>query len=232
MRLSAFTLQVTHSISGDIDAERDYTIKSVEEADPELKVTWIDKFSTAFHARNGGGDMVETDGNLPIVDVGELPVSVPKLTAAQREKARIVDPPTPTTQRQLMEQTKRPKVMYFALLLAAVSLATSLWSMFHGDVLPLWSHVVALAILVGGMAALFYGVSVARMGLMLLYGMDVLARFIAWFQADFAVTTNSVIHVGIAVLMLLILSSDPVTGYTRTITDWRIAHGLASRRRK
>lgn len=29
-------------------------------------------FSTGYHARNGGGDSIRTDGNLPVIDVRGL----------------------------------------------------------------------------------------------------------------------------------------------------------------
>ena len=67
--LSAFTGQVTHKIDSNIDAERDYIVNTVRYADPEVAVDVIKDFSTAYHARNGGGDSVRTDGALPILDV-------------------------------------------------------------------------------------------------------------------------------------------------------------------
>ena len=32
----------------------------------------IKNFSTGYHSRNGGGDLIITDGDLPIIDVIEL----------------------------------------------------------------------------------------------------------------------------------------------------------------
>ncbi|WP_461170049.1 LssY C-terminal domain-containing protein [Arthrobacter sp. Z1-15] len=71
--LSFFTLQVTHRIGADIDAERDYVVSSLAESSPDLPVEVIRGFSTGYHSRNGGGDSFETDGDLPIVDVGRTP---------------------------------------------------------------------------------------------------------------------------------------------------------------
>ncbi len=67
--LSLFTLQVTHRIDADTDIERDYIVHTVMEADPRVTLGVIEDFSTGYHARNGGGDSIRTDGNLPIVDV-------------------------------------------------------------------------------------------------------------------------------------------------------------------
>ncbi|MDO5722771.1 MAG: LssY C-terminal domain-containing protein [Actinomycetaceae bacterium] len=67
--LSVFTLQVTHKIDENIDAERDYLINTLRYADPQVQVRVIEDFSTAYHHRNGGGDRVKTDGHLPVVNL-------------------------------------------------------------------------------------------------------------------------------------------------------------------
>ena len=67
--LSLFTLQVTHRIDADTDVERDHIVKTVTDADPRVAVDVIADFATGYHARNGGGDSIRTDGDLPIIDV-------------------------------------------------------------------------------------------------------------------------------------------------------------------
>ena len=67
--LSLFTLQVTHRIDADTDIERDHIIATLTAAHPRMAVTVVADFSTGYHARNGGGDSIRTDGDLPIVDV-------------------------------------------------------------------------------------------------------------------------------------------------------------------
>jgi hypothetical protein len=67
--LSLFTLQVTHRIDADTDVERDHIVRTVTDADPRVVVDVIADFATGYHARNGGGDSIRTDGDLPIVDV-------------------------------------------------------------------------------------------------------------------------------------------------------------------
>lgn len=67
--LSSMTLQVTHKIDADIDAERDYIISTVRYEDPQTDVAVIEDFSPAFHDRNGGGDAVMTDGTMPVLDL-------------------------------------------------------------------------------------------------------------------------------------------------------------------
>ncbi|GAA1975508.1 LssY C-terminal domain-containing protein [Microbacterium pumilum] len=67
--LSLFTLQVTHKIDADTDVERDHIVATVTAGEPTVAVDVIEDFSTGYHARNGGGDSITTDGDLPIVDV-------------------------------------------------------------------------------------------------------------------------------------------------------------------
>jgi hypothetical protein len=67
--LSLFTLQITHKIDADTDVERDHIVATVTAADPGASVDVIEDFSTGYHARNGGGDSITTDGGLPVIDV-------------------------------------------------------------------------------------------------------------------------------------------------------------------
>ncbi|MFT4211489.1 MAG: LssY C-terminal domain-containing protein [Microbacterium sp.] len=67
--LSLFTLQVTHRIDADTDIERDHIVASLTGAEPRIVVDVIRDFATGYHARNGGGDSIRTDGDLPILDV-------------------------------------------------------------------------------------------------------------------------------------------------------------------
>jgi hypothetical protein len=73
--LSLFTLQVTHKIEENTDIERDYIVETVSAATPEVAVEVIEDFSTGYHSRNGGGDLIITDGNLPIIDVRRVEVA-------------------------------------------------------------------------------------------------------------------------------------------------------------
>ncbi|HEX5730114.1 LssY C-terminal domain-containing protein [Microbacterium sp.] len=72
--LSLFTLQVTHRIDADTDIERDHIVRTLTAGDARVVVTILKDFSTGYHARNGGGDSIRTDGDLPIVDVGPVEV--------------------------------------------------------------------------------------------------------------------------------------------------------------
>lgn len=72
---SLFTLQVTHKIDADIDIERDHIVATVIAANPAASVDVLADFSTGYHSRNGGGDTIRTDGDLPVVDVSAVPVA-------------------------------------------------------------------------------------------------------------------------------------------------------------
>jgi hypothetical protein len=67
--LSLMTFQVTHRIARDIDVERDYIVASVIDAEPAVSVDTIRNFASGYHARNGGGDQMVTDGDLPVLDL-------------------------------------------------------------------------------------------------------------------------------------------------------------------
>lgn len=66
---SAFTLQITHKIGEDTDLERDHILQTMEQSGAVASVHWVQDYFSGYHARNGGGDTISTDGNLPIVHV-------------------------------------------------------------------------------------------------------------------------------------------------------------------
>ncbi|GAA1861192.1 LssY C-terminal domain-containing protein [Brevibacterium marinum] len=70
--ISLFTLQFTHKIEENTDVERDYIVDTVAQADDSVVVQRVRDFSTGYHSRNGGGDAIITDGDLPIIEVGEV----------------------------------------------------------------------------------------------------------------------------------------------------------------
>jgi len=91
--LSLFTGQITHKIDEDVDVERDHIIATVAAARPAASVELISNFSTGYHSRNGGGDRIETDGDLPVVDLSVLPASTSAEVVAPPEGAGARRPP-------------------------------------------------------------------------------------------------------------------------------------------
>jgi hypothetical protein len=73
---SLFTFQITHKIEANTDIERDFVVRTVIEGSPTASVRMIKDFSTGYHSRNGGGDLIQTDGDLPILDLTAVPAEV------------------------------------------------------------------------------------------------------------------------------------------------------------
>lgn len=86
---SLFTLQITHKIDEHTDDERDHIVKTISEAEPSAAVRVVRDFSTGYHTRNGGGDEIATDGDLPIVDLRGTPGpggAAPRLPSDSRNR--------------------------------------------------------------------------------------------------------------------------------------------------
>lgn len=64
---SFFTLQITHRIDAETDYERDFILDTIRYIEPGTSIDVIKDFSTGYHSRNGGGDNIVTDGDLPII---------------------------------------------------------------------------------------------------------------------------------------------------------------------
>jgi len=80
--LSLFTGQVTHRIDADTDAERDHIVATVTapaSGNTGVTVERLHHFSSGYHHRNGGGDRITTDGDLPIVDLRATPAPTAEL---------------------------------------------------------------------------------------------------------------------------------------------------------
>lgn len=67
--LSLYTGQITHKIDADIDAERDFILRTLQDHHVKADVEMVKHFTTSFHARNGGGDRIHTDGSLPFINL-------------------------------------------------------------------------------------------------------------------------------------------------------------------
>lgn len=66
---SRFTLQITHSIAGDTDAERDFVVSTIKKAHRAKSIKKIEGFFPGYQHRNGGGDKFFTDGSMVIIDL-------------------------------------------------------------------------------------------------------------------------------------------------------------------
>jgi hypothetical protein len=79
--LSLFTLQVTHRIDENTDVERDHIVRTLLDAGAGARMRVLRDFSTGYHARNGGGDSIRTDGDLPIIDLRPAAPATPAVAA-------------------------------------------------------------------------------------------------------------------------------------------------------
>ncbi|MCS6711939.1 LssY C-terminal domain-containing protein [Brachybacterium sp. EF45031] len=85
---SFFTFQVTHRIDENIDVERDYIVDTVRYGSPEVPVHVVRDYSTSYHHRNGQGDRLRTDGDLPVIDVTGVAERSDGATAAMLPRHR------------------------------------------------------------------------------------------------------------------------------------------------
>jgi hypothetical protein len=129
--ISDFTLQVTHKVSDDTDVERDHVVDTLLSSNSSASRTVIDHFSSGYHSRNGGGDAIETDGNLPIVDLAKVRVTTTatsgpatlqgatNLAAAARDVLDVVRDTAASN------QSKRPLALYTSSVLMILRLAAA-----------------------------------------------------------------------------------------------------------
>lgn len=205
--LSLFTLQVTHKIDADIDIERDFITGSILRAEPAATIHPLVDFTTGYHSRNGGGDTLHTDGTLPVVD----------LTAVQPvpDADPLLDPIDRPTKAPL--QILLPAIFTFVvtpLVLLNAVLGRSDWSsadrLLLGVVIALGALAVACAVMMLRRSA------AARLWLLLLSSLIVLARFLEYELTGSHDTQLSVVyHVAVMILVVLALSSPIATTWCR-----------------
>ncbi len=212
--LSLFTLQITHKIDENTDVERDFVIHTVTGSVPEVDVEVLEQFSSGYHSRNGGGDRIRTDGDLPVLDLRRVPATggAPDVTpTAHRDR-----PPAATVTGAAV-----------ALLRAAVYAATAVLLVVapgevrHVEDLGLSGHdvrglalllavVLALAAVVdGGLGlAVLARRNWARLSLMTVSSMTAITAFLATVGSDgHPIALGSLPSVGGSILILLALSS-------------------------
>lgn len=143
--LSLFTLQITHKIDENTDAERDHVVGAITGAAPAAELRVIRDFSTGYHARNGGGDNIATDGDLPIIDLRQ--------TAAGPDGTGPDGAPWPQSNRAPSDsRDKRPAttivgaIFVAARAAAAALLATSMVLFKDAHVISLVQPVAGLAV--------------------------------------------------------------------------------------
>lgn len=129
--LSLFTLQITHKIDENTDIERDHIVQTVRQATPAVRITNLKDFSTGYHSRNGGGDSIQTDGDLPVLELGRVRAAA----GGEREAEQIIlDATGYETPSQhyaaLLYQlwSRRPPQVSFAIVLVGVAMISTVVS--------------------------------------------------------------------------------------------------------
>jgi hypothetical protein len=213
--LSLFTLQITHKIEENTDVERDHFMNTITSSSPEVSVEIIRDFATGYHSRNGGGDLIQTDGDLPIIDLGRI------------------DAPSPSAPKRTDSRDKRPAQIVFG---ATVSFLRASLFMLVGLVLivappellaegpsepdPREGLIIAGVLLfivalgdVGLALAVMFRRNWARILLMLFSVVAVTTAFINNADRSEVVTLGALPTVAISILVLLALSSHRARDY-------------------
>jgi len=211
--ISLFTLQVTHRVDADIDIERDYVIDAVRYAEPAVSLRVIKEYSNAFTTRNGGGDVVCTDGNLPILDVTSLRAPEP-------------DPAEPETDALSRASSHRmpPPVLLAAAVMslakAATTLAAVLVTIVRGEAPPAASLGELIVMGSGALCLVVLWLFVlahhawARIALMVACGAEAVAQLIDLSTVD-DVDFLVLMSTAITVLILIAVSSDGARRWVR-----------------
>ncbi|MEO6117323.1 MAG: LssY C-terminal domain-containing protein [Pseudolysinimonas sp.] len=187
---SLFTLQVTHKIASNTDVERDHILRTLRKANPAAEVEVISNFSSGYHSHTGGGDAIDTDGDLPIVDLSRLDAdhsadhSTDHSTAhgSARGPALNADlrPDADTHRGSASNAVGRPLTLYIGYVLTVlrglVAVITALAALFGATSLPGWGLLLA-ATIVGGAA--YFGLAQLTFAGRLLARLAILALSVA-----------------------------------------------------
>ncbi len=212
--LSLFTLQVTHKIAPDTDVERDHVLKSLENSTPGIKVQVLERFSTAYHARNGGGDTIETDGNLPVVT---FPKDDDSLPAA---------PPTSSSSgSSLSRWAQRPLAVYLATVLALLQLLPpvnlTLLSFWHANTVP-WVQLATAILMVALTIGMWECLRMARLLLLGVTSLSIIPAVDLWLHSYTSLEgASSLVYVSLSVALLLAASSQAVSQFAEDRANQR-----------
>lgn len=227
---SWFTLQLTHRIDENTDIERDFVVESVAAANKKAKVTLIEDFSTGYHSRNGGGDAIVTDGNLPIIELKRLQTTaqLPQRPGLIFDNTLLDEGKEFITPVELGEALwkRRPLQLVAAAGLAVAILAMELFgigqefmaSRVQLDIMTTGSVAFGLmAVVLEAVLVVFVvrGSNTARIGLLFLASLFIIKTGIEFFIYREPITFgSSLVSVSLHIGLLLALSSDAARRFT------------------
>jgi hypothetical protein len=212
---SLFTLQITHKIAENTDVERDFVVSTVTKASPEVELEVIRNFSTGYHTRNGGGDRIETDGDLPILDLRPVAVGSPDPQPGTDSRDRL---PAPTA---FGAGVTFVRALLYLFVAVVVSLSTESYAVAvdkaglklseeQAATLDLIGVGVLLAAAVVDVALAVFvllGHNWARIWLMSVCVFTSVFAFVGNVRGDQAITLSNLPTIGSSILVLLALSS-------------------------
>ncbi len=215
--LSLMTLQVTHRIAKEIDVERDHIVATLTQANPSAGVDQIRHFASGYHARNGGGDEMVTDGDLPVVDLrGVEAPAVVRLSSATDSRDRR--PASTTFSAGVASLRGLVGVVLAGILFADPKAVTFLagdeWSTTTTGVATAISLMVVAVLDIGLGLGTYFGRNWARVLLMLSCATTILVAFVATASGGPRPTLGSDLpHVALGILVLLALTSPGARQY-------------------
>lgn len=235
---SLFTLQITHKIEQNTDVERDHIVRTVSQGEPSVNVHVIKDFSTGYHSRNGGGDSISTDGDLPVVDARPVPLPASELPRQTDSRDRRPAP------------TMVGAALVIIRALAALALAVTLFStpgefadVTLGDV-PADQQTTTAAVIFVGVVVLVFGLGEVFLAWRIFLGSNA-ARVIAMSLSSVSIlvqaidastgTTSITLEAGLAglatdILVLLALSSQRARIYAKRQRVPAVPPSLAPKR--
>lgn len=240
---SLFTLQITHKIDENTDVERDHIVETVQTADAAVRVTVLEDFATGYHSRNGGGDAIVTDGDLPVIDLRAV---TPTALAADEAEAPVPTPHTATATSPAPDKVvRRPAPTLFGAVVVMLSALTPVvilllvlfdWQGVRDSILldtdadlpktldfrdvTVWAIVIGTAVfalleLLLGLFVMF-GSNAARIAVLAFSVIGIVAAAIDHIEGHQAITLGTnLISLSLDILILIALSSDRARDYAR-----------------
>lgn len=238
--LSLFTFQITHKIDADIDKERDHIVQTMQTADPTVALDVIEDFSTGYHSRNGGGDEITTDGDLPIVDLNGIEMADSAAGQVQSEQIHAVQIPgtsdleVPTLERPLPTIFGAFFGFFTAIttIISAIAFLTSseVNSLLAGEkytpaeLVQLTEGVTIITLLILGLLALFQialaffvwiGHNWARIALLSVTALSIVVTAVGAAHGERISFSTNLIGVALDIFAMLALSSEKARAFAR-----------------
>lgn len=249
---SLFTLQVTHKIEQNTDIERDFIVKSLESSNPAVSTHVIKDFSTGYHSRNGGGDNIETDGDLPIISVRTVTPAMAEV-AGSEQPVSLIKPvrPVGTAVGALLILLRSGAWLnaFFTWLLPIIATWLNLGSAANsagelqlteqdftapGGGVLVAVIVLALAVLLIGplllTVSVYRGRNWSRVAVMLLSTITILLAITAHFNGVGLGSTGGLLGVALDIGVLLALSGSDARTYTLETKAHRLTKRTTSKR--